>query len=111
MATNEEMLVSAFQEKVAIRSTFNLQICSAMSANDLINFWDQTISKYFKYCNFNLTQEMQNDWTLVIKQNVMSHTRITHDKLHTKKSKMATSRPFEKNFFFFFSISEILQDS
>ena len=43
MATNEEMLISAFQEKVAIRSSFNLAICSAMSANDLINFRDQTI--------------------------------------------------------------------
>ena len=98
MATNEEMLVSAFQEKVAIRS-FNWQICSAMSANDLINFWDQTISKWpfsghFKFCNIYLTQERQNDWTMNIKQYVMSHTRITHDKFHTKKSRMAASRPF-----------------
>ena len=38
MATNEEMLASAFQEKVSI-----WQICLAMSADDLINFWDQTI--------------------------------------------------------------------
>ena len=45
MATNEEMLISAFQEKVAIRSSLILQISSAMSANDLINFWDQKISK------------------------------------------------------------------
>ena len=66
-----------------------------MSANDLINFWDQTISKQFS--NIYLTHEMQNDWTMNIKQNVMSHTRITHDKFHTKKSKMAASRPF---FFF-----------
>ena len=42
---------------------------------------------------------MQNDWTMNIKQNVMSHTRITYDKSHTKKSKMAARRPF---FFFFF---------
>ena len=28
---------------------------------------------------------MQNDWTMNIKQNVMSHTRITNDKFHTKK--------------------------
>ena len=75
------------------------QICSAMSANDLINFWDQTIlkwpfSKHFEFCNIYLTQKMQNDWTMNIKQNVMSHTRITHDKFHTKKSKMAASRPF-----------------
>ena len=72
MATNEEMLVSAFQEKVAIRS-----------------------------CNIYLTQEMQNDWTMNIEQNVMSHTRITHDKFHTKKSKMAASRPFIIIIFFF----------
>ena len=26
---------------------------------------------------------MQNDWTMNIKQNVMSHTRITHDKFQT----------------------------
>ena len=93
MATNEEMLVSAFQEKVAIRSSFNLAYM----------FWDQTISKWpfsihFEFCNIYLTQEMQNDWTINIKQNVMSHTRITHDKFHTKKSIMAASRPF---FFFF----------
>ena len=37
---------------------------------------------------------MQNDWTMNIKQNVMSHTRITNDKFHTKNSKMAASRPF-----------------
>ena len=46
MATNEEKLVSAFQEKISIRSSFNLAICSAMSANDLINFWEQTIKKW-----------------------------------------------------------------
>ena len=56
MATNEEMLVSAYQEKVAIRSSFNLQTCSAMSANDLINFWEQTILKWpfsghVEFCN------------------------------------------------------------
>ena len=48
-----------------------------MSANDLINF-----SGYFEFCNIYLTQEMQNDWTMNIKQCVMSHTRITHDKSH-----------------------------
>ena len=56
---------------------------------------------------------MQNDWTMNIKQNVMSHTRITHGKIHTKKSKMAASRPFLfllfiYLFFFFSTISEIL---
>ena len=81
-----------------------------MSTNDLINLWDQTISKWpfsghFEFCNIDLTQEMQNDWTMNIEQNVMSHTRITHDKFHTKKSKMAAIRPF------FFTISEILHDS
>ena len=52
-----------------------------------------------------LAQEMQNDWTMNIKQNVMSHTRITHDKFHTKKSKMAASRPFLYIFFNFFLFS------
>ena len=45
MATNEEKLVSAFQEKVAIISSFNVANMTAMSANDLINFWEQTILK------------------------------------------------------------------
>ena len=48
---------------------------------------------------------MQNDWTMNIKQNVMSHTRITHYKFHTKKSKMAAGRHF------FCTILEILHDS
>ena len=102
MATNEEMLVSAFQGKLAIRSSFNLANMFSFAANDLINFWDQTISKrpfsgHFEFCDIYLTQEMQIDWTMNIKQNVMSHTRIAHDKFHTKKYKMAASRPF---FFF-----------
>ena len=71
MATNEEMFVIPFQEKVASRSLI-WQICSAMSANDLINFGDQTIlkwpfSSHFEFCNIYLTQEMQNDWTMNIK--------------------------------------------
>ena len=49
-----------------------------------------------QFCNIYLTEEMQNDWTMNIKQNVMSRTRITNDKFHTKKSKMAASRPFKK---------------
>ena len=44
---------------------------------------------------------MQNDWTMNIKQNVMSQTRITHEKFHTEKSKMAASRPFFFKFFFY----------
>ena len=56
------------------------------------NFWDQTISKWplnghFEFCNIYLPQEMQNDWTMNIKQNVMSHTWISHDKFHTKNPK------------------------
>ena len=83
------------------------QICSAISAIDLINFWDQTISKwlfsgYFEFCNIYLNQKMQNDRTMNIKQNVMSHTRITRDKFHTKKSKMAAIRPFFINFIIIF---------
>ena len=76
MATNEEKLVSAFQEKVSIRSFFNLEICSAMSAND--------------------------------QQNVMSHTRITHDKFCSLKFKMAASWPFKIDFL---TISEILREN
>ena len=69
-----------------------------MSANDLINFLglkqfqNDRLAAILNLVIF--TQEMQNDWTINIKQNVMSHTRITHDKLHTKKSKMAASWPF-----------------
>ena len=86
------------------------QIFSAMSANHLVNFTDQTISKWplsghFEFCNIYLTQEMRNDWTMNIKQNVMSHTKITHDKFQTKKSKMVASRPF------FSTISKMLHDS
>ena len=66
-----------------------------MPANDLIRFWDQTISKWlfsghFEFCNIYFTEEMQNERNMNITQNVMSHRRITHDKFHTKKS----SRPF-----------------
>ena len=96
MATNEEMLVSAFQEKVAVRSSFNLANMFTLSK------WP--FSGHFEFCNIYLTREMQNDWTMNIKQNLMSHTKITHDKFHTKKSKMDGSRPF------FFTISEILHD-
>ena len=95
-----------------------------MSANDLINFWDPTISKWpfngnFEFCNIYLIQEMQNDWTMNIKQNVglMSHTRITHDKFHTKKIQNGCQSAiflflFFINFcIFFFTISEIVHDS
>ena len=87
-----------------------------MSDNRLINFWDQTISKWlfsghFEFCNIYLTQEMQNAWTMKIKQNVMSHTSITHDKFHTKKSKMAASQPFFFYIIIFFTVSEILHVS
>ena len=73
-----------------------------MSANDLISFCDPTILKWpfsghFEFCKNAKMQEMQNNWTMNIKQNLFSHTRITHDKFHTKKSRMAVIRPF---FFF-----------
>ena len=107
MATNKEILVRAFQEKLPSDLLLIWQICSAISANDLINFWDQTILKWpfcghFEFCNLYLTQEMQNDRPMNIKQNVMSHTRISHAKFHTEKSKMAASRPFIYFFFIFF---------
>ena len=46
MATNEEMLVSAFQQKVAIRSSFNLANMFSYAANDLINYWDHKQSLF-----------------------------------------------------------------
>ena len=77
-----------------------------MSANDLIIFWDETIIKWtfsvhFEFCNIYLTQEMQNDWTMNMKQNVMSHTRVTHDKFHNKKIQNDCQLAI---FFFFFLI-------
>ena len=82
-----------------------------MSANDLINLWDQTISKWplsghFEFCNFYLAQEMQNDWTMNIKQNVMSHTRII---LNGCQSAIFYFLFF--SIIFFFTISDILYDS
>ena len=87
MATKEEMLVSMFQEIVFIRSSFNLaKIGLAMSDDDLINFWEQTISKWpfsghfvFElFCDIYVTKKKkENSWTMNIKQNVMSHTRIS----------------------------------
>ena len=86
-----------------------------MSANDLINFWDQTITKWpfsghFEFCTIYLTQEMQNDWTMIIKQK-MSHTRLTHDKFYTKKSKMAASGPFFLFLFFIIIIFSLSRKS
>ena len=59
MATNEEMFVIPFQKRLPA-DLLIWQICSAMSANDLINFWDQTILKWpfsghFEFCNIYLT--------------------------------------------------------
>ena len=76
-----------------------------MSANHQINFWDQTISKWqfsghFEFCNIYLAQEMQNNFTMNIRQNVMSHTRITHEKNFTLKIPKWPPVIF---FFFFFN--------
>ena len=108
MATNEKMLLAHLKKKLLSDILLIWQICSAMSANDLINFWEQTILKWpfsghFEFCNTYLTQDMQNDWTMNIKQNVMSQTRKTHDKFHTKKSKVAARGHFN----FFFSVQKI----
>ena len=46
MATNEEKSVGAFQEKNPYDFFLFWQICSAMSANDLNNFWEQIILKW-----------------------------------------------------------------
>ena len=53
MATNEEELVSTFQEK--------------------------------SFVIYTSLKKMQNSWTMNIKQNVMSRTRITHYKFFTNK--------------------------
>ena len=73
MATDEGKLVSAFQEKVSIRSSFNL---ANMFSYVLINFWEQTISKwplrghfeFYKFRDGYLIQKMQNSWTMNIKK-------------------------------------------
>ena len=60
-ATNNEILFSAFQEK-------------AMSANDLINFWEQTILKwpfsghfeFEKFCDIHVTQKQSKKAGLCI---------------------------------------------
>ena len=44
---------------------------------------------------------MQNDWTMNIKQNVMSHTGITHDKFTLKNSKWPPVGHLNIFFFFF----------
>ena len=46
---------------------------------------------------------MQNDWTMNKKQNIMSHTRITHDKFHNKKiPNGCQSAIFFFSFFFYY---------
>ena len=62
MATNGEMLVSAFQKKVAIRSSFNLANMFSYVSQRPDNFFDQTISKWpfsghFKFCNIQLIKK------------------------------------------------------
>ena len=64
-------------------------------------------SGHFEFCNIYLTQEMQNNWTMNIKQNVMSHTRITHDKFYTKKN----LEWLPVGNYFFFTILEIMHES
>ena len=41
-----------FRKKLPSNLLLILQKCSTMSANDLINFWDQTISKWPFSCHF-----------------------------------------------------------
>ena len=93
MATNEQMLVSAFQETAFIRSSLIWQIFSAMSANDPIPFGDQTLKNgrlavilnLSNFVIFRRLKQMQNSWTMNIKQNGRSHTMITNDKFRTNK--------------------------
>ena len=93
MATMKQKFVSAFKE---MSDLLIWQICSAMSANDLINFLKQTISicPFDGHLEFLInifdiykTKQKQSSWTMNIKPNVMSHKRIglTHDKFRTNK--------------------------
>ena len=50
---------------------------------------------------------MQNSWTMNIKQNVMSRTRITHDKFRTNKVQNDRQSAFLNVFLI---ISEILHE-
>ena len=91
-ATNEEMLISAFQEKSFHQIFFwfgkYAQLGQPMT-------WLTFGSKQFQNCrlaailnsrNFVIfTPKMQNSWIMIIKQNVRSHTMITHDKFCTNK--------------------------
>ena len=63
--TNKEILFSAFQEKVSSGSLFIWLICTAMSANAMLTFWEQMILKwpfrghfeFDKFCDIYVTQK------------------------------------------------------
>ena len=46
MATNKEILVAHFGKKFPADFLFIWQIWTAMTVNELINFWEQTILKW-----------------------------------------------------------------
>ena len=52
---------------------------------------------------------MQNNWTMNIKENVMSHTSLTRDKFRSYK--IQNGRQSAIKMLFFFIIWEILHDS
>ena len=84
MATNEEMLVSAFQEKVSIRPFFNLanMISYIRLTFDSKQFQNGCLAAILNLSNFMIftkLKKMKNGGTMNIKQNVSSHTSITHD--------------------------------
>ena len=68
-----------------------------MSGNDLITFWSKQfqndgLAAILNLCNFVIFKQPKikaKCWTMHIEQNVMTHTRITHDKFCKLKSKMA----------------------
>ena len=68
---------------------------------------------HFEFCNIHLTQEMQNDWTMNMKQKFnVSHKDnpwMTNFKL--KDAKWLPACHFFLLLFFFLIISEILHDS
>ena len=50
MATYEEILVAHFMKKFPADSPLIWKIWTAMSVNDLINYWEQTILKCCNIC-------------------------------------------------------------
>ena len=85
MATNEEILVSAFQKKfpsdVNLSDMFSYGSKLTLGSKQFQNGHLAGILNSSNFCDIYITQKMLNSWTMNIKQNGMSHTRINHDKI------------------------------